>query len=122
MAQYNTKEGIAYLKNRKPTSRADLKLTQSIINNFKYKERWGVSLTCGDNTYTIFTTDCLKNDDYKISEDNHIILVNSYIRQNRQKYYWQRLIFNLVKELHKNNDIHNYEKLFSDYTHILNCL
>lgn len=122
MAQYGTPESITYLKNRKPTSRADRELTQSIINNFKYRERYGVSITCGDTTYTIFTSSCLKDDDYKISEETRIILVNSYVRQNRQDYYWQRLIFNLVKELHKRNNIYNYEKLFSDYTHILACL
>lgn len=122
MAQCDTPEGLTRLKNRKPTSKADIRLTQSIIENLKYKDRYGLALVCGNNTYTIFSSNCLKNKDYKISESNNIILVNSYIRQDRQEYYWQRLIYSLVKELHKRNHINNYDKLISDYCHILNYL
>lgn len=116
--EWGTPEGNKQLSHRKPTSASDRKLTLSIIRDNKKKERWGYSLTVGDNTYTILRSHYIKKD-YVIGENN-IVLINSYIKQCRQDYYWQRAIFDLIKELHKRNSILDYDKLVSDYLYLRN--
>lgn len=116
--EYGTPEGNEQLLRRKPTSTADIKLTLSTIKNNEKKERWGYSLRVGDNRYTILRSHYIRKD-YVIGKCN-IILLNSYIKQNRQNYYWHRMIFDLIKELHNRNNIIDYNKLISDYMYLRN--
>ena len=114
--EWGTPEGNEQLLHRKPTSNSDRKLTLSIIKDNKKKERWGYSLRIGNNRYTILRSYYIRKD-YVIGKCN-IILVNSYIKQSRQNYYWQRMIFDLIKELHKRNNVLDYDKLISDYLYL----
>ena len=116
--EYGTPEGNEQLLHRKPTSTVDRELTLSIIENNKKKERWGYSLRVGGNRYTILRSHYISKD-YVIGKCN-IILLNSYIKQNRQNYYWHRMIFDLIKELHNRNNIIDYNKLISDYLYLRN--
>lgn len=118
LEEWGTPEGNKQLLYRKPTSASDKKLTLATIKRNKKKERWGHSLEVGNNTYTIFRSHCIKKD-YVIGERN-IVLINSYIRQCRQNYSWQRAIFDLIKELHKRNNILDYDKLINDYLFLRN--
>lgn len=114
--EWGTPEGNQQLLHRKPTSNSDKELTLLIIRDNEKKERWGYSLTVGDNKYSIFRSHCIKKD-YVIGENN-IVLVNSYIKQNRQASHWERMIFNLIKELHERNNVLDYDKLISDYMYL----
>lgn len=116
--EWGTPEGNEQLLHRKATSVDDKKLTLSIIEDNKKKERCGYSLRVGDNKYTIVRSHYIK-ENYIIGKCN-IVLINSYIKQHRQDYYWQRAILELIKELHERNNILDYDKLINQYLYLRN--